>query len=216
MTILVRRSIRRSAMCRAVPHPRTLIPLSLLLIGLLVWTATGSAQTLSGQARAVQATVADVTGTSSTTVLADSGTLGASPDAREASQTTGEVPGLLTGEVLHATTISSGGQVGSEASLAALALVVAGTSIGADFVMARALAVPDAAASGTAHVDNLSVNGVAIDVTGSPNQTIAIPGGSVVINEQQSSSTGIVVNALHIVVTGVADVVIGSATARVE
>jgi hypothetical protein len=37
----------------------------------------------------------------------------------------------------------------------------------------------------------------------------------VVINEQRTSPTSTVVNALHVIVYGVADVVIGSATAGV-
>jgi hypothetical protein len=37
-----------------------------------------------------------------------------------------------------------------------------------------------------------------------------------VINEQTATAGGIVVNALHLVVDGVADVVLGSATAAVQ
>ena len=51
-------------------------------------------------------------------------------------------------------------------------------------------------------------------VTGDPNQTIDLPGGVVVINEQQVSSDGATtVNALHAVISGLADVVVASATA---
>jgi len=58
---------------------------------------------------------------------------------------------------------------------------------------------------------------VSIPVTGAPNQAIWIPGGVVTINEQNISSTGTaVVNALHVAVTGVADVVIASATAGIS
>ena len=46
------------------------------------------------------------------------------------------------------------------------------------------------------------------------NQTVSIPGGQVVINEQQILSDGtLVVNALHATVSGVADVVVASAAA---
>src|SRR6267142_1151873 len=55
------------------------------------------------------------------------------------------------------------------------------------------------------------INGIPIVPTGSPNQTIAIPGGRVVINEQVSSAGATVVNGLHVVVEGVVDVVIASA-----
>ena len=53
-------------------------------------------------------------------------------------------------------------------------------------------------------------------LTGSPNQTIAIPGGRLVINEQQTSSAGTTVNAIHATVFGVADVVVASATAGIQ
>ena len=149
-----------------------------------------------------------------TTVLADTGTLGAgTSDALQASQLVGSIPSLLTGEVLHAVTISYPDQIDSEASLASLSLNVAGTSIGADAVMARAMAVAGGVV-GTSNIDGLSINGVPVPVTGDPNQTIGIPGGVLVINEQQVSGDGTtVVNALHATVTGIADVVIASATA---
>ena len=71
-------------------------------------------------------------------------------------------------------------------------------------------------APGWQNMLGLSINGLLIDVTGLPNQTVGIPGGQIVINEQQRSLGRTVVNALHVVVTGVADVTIGSATAGVQ
>jgi len=173
------------------------------------------AQIVSGQARAIQTVVVGPLG-NTTTVLADTGTLGSSSDAREASAASGSVPSLVTGDTLHATTIGWPDQVKSESSVAGLSVTVGGSTIGADFVMARASAVWRLTGTGTASVDNLSINGLPITVTGNPNQTIAIPGGQVVINEQTTSLTSTVVNALHIAVTGVADVVVASATAGVQ
>ena len=149
-----------------------------------------------------------------TTVLADTGTLPAgTSDALQASRLTGGVGSLLTGEVLHAVTIGYPDQIDSEASLAALRLSVAGTSIGADFIMARAMTLAGGVV-GTSNIDNLSINGVPVPVSGDPNQTIGIPGGVLVINEQRVSADGTtVVNALHAIVDGVADVVVASATA---
>jgi hypothetical protein len=162
----------------------------------------------------VQATVLGPLG-GTTTVLADTGGLAGPSDALQTSAVTGTIPSLLAGEALHATTIGWPDQVASEASLADLVLSVAGAAIGADFVMARALAVLGSAGAGTSNIANLSINGVPIAVSGGPNQTIYIPGGLVVINEQQTSGTSTVVNALHVTVYGVADVVIGSATAGI-
>ena len=181
---------------------------------LLAWPLAGEAQTVSGMARAVQATVlGPLAGT--TTVLADTGPLAGASDALQASALTGTIPPLFTGEILHATTIGWPDQVASEASVADLALSVAGTTIGADFVMARAVAVLGRVGAGTSNVANLSINGVPIPISGVPNETIYIPGGLVVIDEQQTSATSTVVNALHVTVYGVADVVIGSATAGI-
>lgn len=189
----------------------------LLLTGLFGSAAAVRAQlidttpTIVGNAKAVQATAFG-----NTTVLADTGTLGGTSDAREASQVTGGVPSVLAGEVLHAVTIGWPDQVASEASIANLGLTVAGTTISADLVIARALAATGGAAMGNSGIDNLSVNGIPVYVTGEPNQTVWIPGGQVIVNEQKTSSTGILVNALRVVVTGVADIVIASATAGIH
>jgi hypothetical protein len=154
---------------------------------------------------------------STTTSLADTGTLTSINDALDASQLTGSVLSLLNAETLSAATISWPDQVDSEASLANLNVSLAGVGISADFVMAQASQVLGAAGSGTSSIDNLSVNGLPIFVTGEPNQTIAIPGGLMIINEQTISWTGAsVVNALHVAITGIADMVIASATAGIS
>ena len=176
-----------------------------VLGGLWVWPAVSSAQlpplpvgTLLG----------------ATAVLGGTGTLVAgTSDVLQASDTTGGIASLLTGETLHAVTIGYPDQIDSEASLAALALNVGGTSIGADFVMSRASAVAGGAL-GASNIDGLSINGAPVPVTGDPNQTIGIPGGLVVLNEQQTLPDGtLVVNALHAIVSGVADVAVASTMA---
>ena len=146
-------------------------------------------------------------------MLADTGTLGGAGDAREASLLTGSVGSVLGAEVLNAVTIGWPDQVTSTASLAGLGMTVGGTGISADFVMATATALVGAAGGGNSVISNLSINGVPIPVSGQPNQTLPIPGGQVVINEQIVSPAGTTVNALHATVVGVADVVIASATA---
>ena len=181
------------------------------LTGCVGWATAGDAQTVTGQARAVQATVLG-----SQTVLSDTGTLTGSDDARQASEVTGDVPSVLTAEALHATTIGWPDQAAAEASLAALGVTVAGNGISAEFVMARAAAVLGGASAGATTIDGLSINGAPITVTGQPNQTIPLLGGRVVINEQQPLfPSGMTVNALHIVIDGVADLVIASATAGI-
>jgi hypothetical protein len=184
----------------------------LTTLGLAVPAA---AQTVSGQALAVQSIVNGPLGTTVTT-LADTGMLTGSNDAREASASTGTVPAVATGNTLHATTIGWPDQVKSEASIADLTVTVGGVTVGAGFVMARASAVQGTPAGGTVSIDSLTINGLPIAVSGLPNQTIGIPGGRVVINEQQTSATIAVVNGLHIAVTGIADIVVASAKAALQ
>src|SRR5258708_35853125 len=186
-----------------------------VITSVVLWPAIGAAQTANGQAAEVQATVFGLLG-NTVVGLANTGTLSGPSDAREASQLTGNLLGALTAEVPQATTIGLGDQVDSQASLANLALSIAGSSIGADFLIAQASAALNGVRSGSASLTNLSLNGVPIAVTGDPNQTLAIPGGTMVINEQQASPAGMVVNALHVIVGGVADVVIGSSTAGIQ
>ena len=197
-------------MDRVTSHDWKLFMLAGVLVSLLAWPGTSEAQTVTGQASAVQATVFGALGLRTTTALSKTATLSGTRDAREASLVTGSVPSLLTGGALHAVTIGWPDRVASEASLGSLAMTVAGTGISADFVMARALSVLGSAGTGRTNIDGLSINGIPIVPTGSPNQTIAIPGGRVVINEHVSSAGAIVVNGLHVVVDGVVDVVIAS------
>ena len=185
-----------------------------ILGGLWGWPAISSAQLLPPLPvpTPIPGPVGTVLG--ATAVLGSTGTLVAgTSDVLQASDTTGGIASLLTGEALHAVTVGYPDQIDSEASLAALALNVAGTSIGADFVMSRATATASSAA-GASNIDGLSVNGAPIPVTGDPNQTIGIPGGLLVLNEQQTLPDGtLVVNALHAIVSGVADVAVASAMA---
>jgi hypothetical protein len=188
-----------------------------IIIGLVVlacvvgWPAAGRAQTAAGDARAAKTTVFGTT-----TILSDTGALTGGDDARQASQPAGVVPSVLTADSLHATTIGWPDQAVAEASLAAVGVSIAGNGISAGFVMARAAAVLGGPSAGATTIEALSINGLPITVTGQPNQTIPILGGRIVINEQQPVlPTGMTVNALHIVIDGVADVVIASATAGI-
>jgi hypothetical protein len=198
---------------------------ALTMCGLLGWPAVAQAQlggllgpppasttsAVQGNAAAVRATVLG-----STSALSDTGTLNSVNDARDASQTAGSVPSLLQAEALHAVTMSWLDQVDSEASLASLGMTIGGVAITADSVLARASSVAGTVGSGSATISGLLVNGMPIDVSGAPNQIIAIPGGQIVINEQTVSPASTTVNALHVIVSGVADVVIASATSDIS
>src|SRR6266852_37843 len=204
----------------------------LVLAGLLTWPAASVAQlggllppppttttssTVLGSASAAQTTVLGILGTGTTTVLAGTGTLGGTNDARDASMDTGSIPSTLNAETLSTDTISWVDEVDSEASLTNLNMTVAGIGITADSVMAQASQLLGTAGSGSSILSNLSIDGTPIAVTGDPNQTIWVPGGQVIINEQTISPTGTaVVNALHVAITGVTDVVVASATAGIS
>jgi len=199
----------------AVSYPWRLIACGALAAA-LGSAIPATAQTVSGQARAVQTNVVGPLGQITTTVLADTGTLSGSTDWREASAEVGSIASIIVGNTLHATAIGWPDQVKSEASVADLSITLAGLAVGADFVMARASAMQGLTGAATVNIDGLLINGVPVTVTGKPNQTITIPGGRVVINERPTSSTSTIVNALHIAVTGVADVIVASATARAQ
>src|SRR5438309_12052432 len=168
----------RVGMRHAGSYSPGLLAAAAMVVALLTWPMAGEAQLLTGQARAVRATVFSLLG-GTTTVLADTGALGGPSDALHASALAGTVPSLLSGETLHATTIGWPDQVASEASLGALALSVAGTTIGADVVMARALAVLGGTGVGVSDIAHLSINGTPIPVGGAPNTTIFHAGGRV-------------------------------------
>ena len=197
------------------------LTVSLLLMSLLFWpaqSASANNTAFSGEATVVQATVLGLP----PIVLSDTGALDSTGGAREASLLDANVPGLLTAEVLHASTVGQGQRSSSEASVANVTLTVGGNTISAGLLRARATAEchnGTASVSGSSEIVDLVVNGQAVVVSGQPNQTISLPVGRVIINEQQSSVSGntgdITVNALHIVVDGIADVVISSAHADI-
>ena len=169
--------------------------------------------TFSGRATAVKAVVAGQPIT-----LSDTGALDSTGGEKEASLLEAAVPGLLTAEVLHASTVGNGNNSRSEASVANLALTVGGNAIAADFLMARAQAAcaDGASAGGGSEIVNLVINGQPVTVTGEPNQTVDLPVGQVIINEQTSDRQGdITVNALHVIIPSVADVIIASAHADI-
>lgn len=187
-----------------------------VVTALSLWSAAAAAQlpptaTPSGQASAVTAIV-----TGTITSLADTGTLTDPSDPRGAGQTLGSIPDLLGAEVLHAVTMGWTDQVVSVASLANLALTVAGTGITADFVLSRAYAVAGAGSGALSSIDGLKVAGVPVTPVGIPNETISVAGLSIILNEQVQSAGAIVVNALRVrTLDGTIDVVVGSAKAGI-
>jgi hypothetical protein len=129
---------------------------------------------------------------------------------------------LLSGEVGHVSSIGQGDRSRSEASLASVDLNVAGHSVTAAFLMARAMARCGPSVTGSSELARLVIDGSAINADTPPNYTISFPNdvGSVVINEQRSTVSGgygkMEVNAVHVIVNGLADVVIAHAEADIS
>ncbi len=187
------------------------------------FTSSSSQNTnYSGRATVVQATVLGGAPIAPIT-LVDAGPLSSSGGADEQSLLDANVPGLLSAEVLHAATSGQGSRSSSEASVAELSVTAGGYTVSAGFLMARAEAKctdGSASVSGSSEIARLGINdGIneqTIVVSGAPNQTITLPrGGRVIINERQVAPGDITVNALHITVDGIADVVVSSAHADI-
>ncbi len=192
--------------------------LAVMLVALLVWPvavpATNNSPSVTGSARAVQATSLGSDGTATTTIVSDTGSLGGTNDARDASELTTSVPSLLTAETLYSATISWSNEVDSSASVNNLNVTVGGVVITATFVLTM-VSSAQGPNSGITMIDNLAVNGTPISVTGKKNQSVAIPGGQLTINETTNNAGTMTVNGLHIIENGVADVVVASATAGI-
>jgi hypothetical protein len=203
-----------------------LVLLSMAILSLLIspfaiatrGVNAGGATAALQQSNAVfsgRATVVNATVLGQQIVLSDTGALPSQGGAQNASLLTASVPNLLTANVLHASTVAHGDRSRSEASVADLNLTINGNTISAGFLRSRATATCEggsAAVTGSSEIVALVINGQSIVVSEAPNQTVTLPtGGRVIINEQPSSPTGnITVNALHVIVPGVADVVIAS------
>jgi hypothetical protein len=196
----------------------------LLVIGLLGCFsqpafAHGTAAAFSGRATVVSANVLGLP-----VVVCDTGPLPSSGGKLETSLLSASVPNLASAEVCHAVTYGQGDTSYSESSAANVALTVGGNRISAGFIRSWAMAVccdmpTPVSISGRSDLLDLMINGQRILVTGQPNQTIPLLNGKVVINEQitflGADSGEITVNALHVIVNGVAEVIVSSAHADV-
>ena len=194
--------------------------LLLASLGLSSWPTAGQAQTTastaSGQASAAQVVLLGLLGTATSSSLASTGISGTNAES-DVGQLTGSIPLVLSTGVLNAASYSYVDQVDSMASMGNVGLTLAGVTIAADSLVAEASQVLGGAGVGRAYIDNLVINGMPVAVTGSPNQLIAIPGGQIILNEQTMSSTGsAVVNAIHLTLNGIADVVLASARASIS
>jgi hypothetical protein len=180
---------------------------------------SASATTFSGQATVVKGTVLGLPVT-----LVDTGPVEATGGEREQSLLcypsgtncmVGGLPDLTNGavnlRVLHAAVVARGNTSRAEATVAELSLAnVAGNTIGAEFISARAEARctgNSASVNGSVEIVELTINGATFDVGADAGRRIDLPGGGVVIlNEQTPLVSGgqgqIDVNAIHVRIPG--------------
>lgn len=203
------------------------LTLSVLLS--LTVVSSAAAATYGGDATGAEVTV-PATGT---TIRAATGTLSISGGMADAAVPVGDIPSSATGGVvsltasaLHSAIVGTGGTTRAESSLGAAGVTVSGNQITSDFVMARSTASCGPSVAGSADVVNLVINGQAITVTGSPNQTVSLPNGTVIINAQVptigATSGQLSVTALrvttHDTITGqpIADVLLSTVDAKID
>lgn len=198
-----RSSWRRRALGIALP----------LALG-LAWPTDGRAQTGSGFASAAQGTALGMA-----TTLAHTGSLVDDNDSRAVALLQGSVPFLLQAQNIETDTISSSAAnsknvVASGAYLANMTVMLAGHGIQAAFLRATALSLGIGSSLGASNVEGLSVNGAAIFVTGETNQTVELPGLTMVLNEVRKVASGVTVNAMRLTTPdGTTDLAIGTAAA---
>lgn len=173
--------------------------------------------TYSGRAAAVFVNSA-VTGP---VYLSDTGELPPSGGAQGASLLSATVPGVLSANVLNAFTGGASGNARSSASLFE-ADVLPGhpAHLTASFVRSQTEATCDGL-TGSSEILNLTFGGQNVVVSGQPNQTVTIPGvATLIINEQVRTVNGhygeIRVNAIHLTVPGVAEVILSSAKSDIN
>ncbi|HEV3202577.1 MAG TPA: choice-of-anchor P family protein [Bryobacteraceae bacterium] len=198
---------------------------ALLPVCLAAWPGIGNAQTPTYTGEALGASV-NVLGIRAT--ISDTGPLPGSGGSLSAQLASANVPGVLALSLLTASTTGGSDRTSSQASVANVNVTAVGIGITASVLTSNATAQACGSSgpsvTGGSTIANLVVNGQSITVTGAPNQTVPLLIGSLIINEQISSVTNsssgasadIVVNALHLKVAGLADVVISSSHAGVS
>jgi hypothetical protein len=197
--------------------------LSLLLVCLPALSAAGQETTASANSYSAEAAAVHTNVLGVKTSVSDTGSVGASGGERHSSALTFRLPNLVAGEVAHATAFAEGNVSASEASMAHLHMTVGGNIVASSFLAAHAHARCTATGvivSADPNIIGLTVNGQPVQISGKPNQTIPLPNGRIIINEQAKASTKtsghISVSALHIVIDGIADVALSEANAGIS
>jgi hypothetical protein len=162
------------------------------------------------------------------TTISDTGTLPGNGGSLSTQLAGIDLPGVLKLGLLTESTTGGSGRTSSQSSVANVTVTAVGIGVTASVLTSNAFAQACGGGSpsvaGGSNIADLVVNGHSIIVTGAPNQTVPLLIGSLIINEQISTvtssfcggSANITVNALHLKVAGVADVVISSSQSGVS
>lgn len=190
----------------------------LLLGGAASARAGGTAEAYSGRAYVLSVN----TPLLPPVTVSDTGPLPESGGALEKSLLQYSAPGLVSTEVCHAVVVGEGDASHAAAAAGRTSLTAGANVIAFDAVWswAHASCCSDGASvSGMSGLVSLTVNGLPVNVSGQPNQTVSLPGGRIIINEQVTCLDGdyaaITVNALHVVIDGVTDLVVCSSHADI-
>jgi hypothetical protein len=192
-----------------------------------------AATTYSGRATAVQIDDVEVP-IPGPIILADTGPLAASGGVLEASEANYELLGTdgvtvaIGVELAYATVAGSGPETSADGNLTTFEVRMdtpanGRVTITADYIGASASAAIGSNGSlqteGSISVNNLIVNGAAVNVTGAVNQTVAIPGGKIVFNEQTvvnaNGRAEITIVAMHVYIDGCMNGAFGRVTAGI-
>jgi hypothetical protein len=198
-------------------NPRHLTILAGCLFGLT--QLTHAQTTYTGEAAVAKVNVLGILNAS----IQDTGQLPSSGGSLSTELLSLTVPDLLSLNLLSASTDGANNETDSAASVVQVTITAAGVNIAASVLTSNASATCAPAVSGTSTVVGLKVNGLSVKITGQPNQTIPLLVGSLVINEQISSvvnqpnytTADMLVNALHLKVGFLADVIISQSHAGV-
>jgi hypothetical protein len=132
---------------------------------------------------------------------------------------TASIPGLLSAGVVETSASGTTTQTSSHARVDDVLVTAGANIITATQLISDSQSSCSGNATGSSTIQNLSINGQSVNITGEPNQVVPIPGGIITINAQSGKSSGCVKNisvtALKISMLGVADVTLAASQAGV-
>ncbi len=191
-----------------------LIAILALSTACVCWGSTPPPVVFRGQATAVDATVLGIN-----TVLGDTGALAKTGGVLQNNLATVNIPLVLSGVIAHGEVVGIGDHTEASSSVVGLNVLCGGILLTADLLQSRAYVTGSGngapTETGSSVLANLVVAGQKIVVSGKPNQTIKLPGAKLIINQQTQGEGKITVIALHLEVTGIADLQLAAATAGI-